>query len=339
MSSRLQDAIELLDLRGWLEQYTETKTASNEEFRVQDCPECGEAKWKLYINDSKKLWDCKHCGWGRGINDVCVLMAKVSGIHINSVKLELIQTTVPATRDDLYLTQLANRIKGKELEVENPLEIEDLPGDQKFEGVYGSKVWEYTLHRGLTKELVEKYQLRSAIKLRNKFGPWLVFPILYNDIPVAYQGRRCIGDAEPKYLSSDTIGQWLWPAQNVTDSLVLCEGVFDVLGFESVNIQSSCTFGNRIKRQQISLLKQNKVKKIYLAYDSDAWREMLKSIQAYRHQFHIYVVNIESKSGKIDPGMVLQGKEPKSVLIGALNSAISIEDPKFFQLMVEKEFK
>ena len=86
-------------------------------------------------------------------------------------------------------------------------------------------------------------------------------------------------------------------------------------------------------------LQQNKVKKIYLAYDSDAWREMLKSIQAYRHQFHIYVVNIESKSGKIDPGMVLQGKEPKSVLIGALNSAISIEDPKFFQLMVEKEFK
>ena len=90
-NATLDKAIEGLDLEDWLAPYTDILRAGYNEIKLKECPVCGNYKHKVYVNTSKRCWDCKRCGWGKGQGDICVLLSAVSGIHINNVKLSLVR--------------------------------------------------------------------------------------------------------------------------------------------------------------------------------------------------------------------------------------------------------
>lgn len=93
---RLQEAAELLDLEGWLDQYVGIKHGGGHERRLEVCPKCGNDEYKLYVNVELRLWTCYVCGWGKFQRDISVLMAEVSGRSLFAIRKELLETVRPA---------------------------------------------------------------------------------------------------------------------------------------------------------------------------------------------------------------------------------------------------
>ena len=321
------EALQLMDLESWFSEYGETKKLANDELQIKDCPSCGDDRFKLYINLDKFCWICHHCKYGQGIGDICHLMADVSSRHINDIRLELASYVVPATSSNKFAeymkSQLLHTVQEEDFDI-GPEGVE-LPGTRDFTTTLSSLVLKYAISRGLTEFDVEANQLRVANKLRNIIGPFLVFPVYYRGIPVAFQGRR-ISAKEPRYVSSDGIANWLWPMQTDGDTVYLVEGVFDALGCIKAGKNALCTFGNKITNNQINLLKKLNVKKVILAWDPTAYREIDLYLHKLRTCFSTFVVDFSeflNKSGKkIDPGEALVDEDIMHKLSGYLDSAI-----------------
>lgn len=342
---RLEEALEFLDIEEWLEEYAETKYGGTDEIRIQDCPKCFNDKWKVYINVEKRIWFCQRCQWGHHNGDICSLLAAVSGKNIHVVRMEIARAIVPATTDSDFTNKLAARLNGVEILEEFSIEPIDLPGELGLDGRSGEKATEYLVCRGLTEEDIEHYQLRLSSKLRNNLGPWAVFPVNYYGIPVACQGRKFLNDSDPKYLSSDAIGEWLWPLdksnlENIEKGIVvLVEGVFDALAYIKAGVPALCTFGKNLTRPQLKLLQSHGVKKVYLSYDADAHKDIRKAADRVRHLFSTFIVELTPlpENPKADPGDVLSGKVDSSWLLDSLANAIDTMTPEYWEWQLRKE--
>lgn len=345
--SRYSDSLELLDLRGWLEEYVDVKSGSRDEIRLQECPECTNSKWKLYVNVEKFTFFCQRCQWGSRIGDIARLMAGVSGRHINDIKIEIASMVLPATSGDEFAGILAKRLTGPPAPEVEELVPELLPGSQAFTGLTGAKVTEYALSRGLTEDIVNQYKLRYAVKVRNTLGPWLVFPVYFYDIPVAYQGRR-ITDTDPRYRSSENVGKWLWPLtpenlenMAVRGEVILVEGVFDAIALIKLGYAALCTFGCSLKPQQISILHKFGVKVVYCCYDADAYKSVRKLVDANGHQFHMKIMELPALPGnpKADPGDVLVGKVSPEHIEFAYDTIVDSRSTEYWNWKFRKELE
>jgi hypothetical protein len=272
--SSLSDAIEQLDVRDWIEPYTEVKSGPGDEIQIC-CPACLEDDYKCYINTDKKCWLCHKCEFGRGIGDVAVLLAEVSGMSLFEVRKDLLNVVIPAPTGDLT-EALQAVFNPPETAKPSTTEITavPLPGSLEWNSLTGRRVRAYAWSRGLTDEYIDHCQLRVAPRLCSHLGPWLVFPIFVDGIPVGWQGRSICPNPNPKFVSCPDIAKWLWPIfhQDLTE-VVLVEGVLDALGLQSLQIPALCTFGKKISDDQIALLKRLGVKKLIIGWDADAYRE------------------------------------------------------------------
>jgi len=342
----LDDAIEALDLEAWLEGYATLK-GSGDERQIETCPECGDTRYKLYVNVEKKRWLCQHCDWGRGKGDVVELMAAVSDRHETSIRIELLSTAIPAIQGDPGLTQALNEIFSAptlDVEMQTVTDVE-LPGVQSFAGITSQQVLAYATFRGLTDIDVQRMQLRSAYKLpgrrRPVRGPWLVFPVRVANRNVAWQGRKVVS-GDPKYLSSANIHDWLWPLDDLFFKvykpgapIALVEGVFDAWGMLRYNIAALCTFGKTISDTQIALLKEIRPGELMFMWDADASKDYLRAVQRVSYNFPVVtVVNLVDPAvhKKIDAGDALQ--RPAEVvpwLASKMKARINVKSQEFFQ--------
>lgn len=339
-------ALELLDLKEWLEDYAELICANDSEIRLRQCPICGKDEFKLYVNVEKRIFNCYHCTWGKGIGDICVLMADISGRHINDIKLELANSIVPSLPDDEYVERISELFNKKTKEKAFEIEPILLPGNTEFKGITGKKILKYAKDkRGLTEELINNFELRFSIKLRKFKGFFLVFPVYFKGMPVGWQGRRTT-NTEPRYVSSDNIGQWLWPFDQQlpiikeTKSVILVEGVFDALAFWQLGLPSLCTFGKKINNNQKKLLKKEGVKKIYLAWDPDAWKETQKAVKDLSDLFEVFVIILpQDGNKKLDPGNALENENLNEWLIDGVENAVSVESDQYHVWKLSMRFQ
>lgn len=343
---KLEDALELIDIQDWIEQYVETKYSGSEEIRIQECPKCLNDKWKVYINTEKRIWFCQRCGWGKHQKDVCGLLSAVSGMNIHTVRMEILSTVIPSVADEDFMNALKERMTPTDEPEEFQLNPIDLPGEEGLEGVLGSKAHAYLLGRGMTEEEILHYRMRLSTKLRNVTGPWAVFPVYYYGVPVACQGRKFSNKLEPKYLSSDKIAKWMWPLDEPsirrleeTKKAVLVEGVFDAMAYIRCGVPALCTFGKNVNRNQLKLLQTHGVEDLYLSYDADAHRDIQKAADRIGHLFNTYIVELPPlpDNPKADPGDVLAGTVPKEWLTEALETAIDTRTSEYWNWKLRKE--
>lgn len=335
--SRLDQALDFLDLEAWLSDYCEIKKASKDEIQLSPCPRCGQEKYKLYVNTSSFRFICFICNFGKGISDVCLLMSEVSGRNINDIRLELISMVVPTPPPSQFEGKLAETLN-KVLVVNTTTEIlpVTLPGNMFDSGLTSNTVLNYAKVRGITDTFIEKYKLRVSNKLRNYPGPFLMFPIFYKDVPVAWQGRKIV-DVSPKYVSSDTIADWLWPVDQLVDGVVLVEGVFDALGLLSIGVPALSTFGKKISKKQINLLYNSGIRNIVLGWDVDALQDIEKAAKQLSTSFRVKLVDFSSiKAGfKVDPGELLKHPGLESVFKDCLDNTIKVGSDEFYNWQLQ----
>jgi hypothetical protein len=347
MMSRLDEALEHIDLEGWIEQYEEVKEVSDDEIRIKNCPKCGNDKYKVYINVEKKCWICHRCSWGKFIGDICQLLAEVSGRNINDVRKELIKTVVPAATDEEFTSRLENAFEDPEEDLFVEIETTSLPGSPLSgdDGVVADRVRQYAYTRGLGDADIDRYQLRYSTRLRSYPGSFLVFPIHKNKLTVAWQGRTT-GDSHPKYVSYDDIANWMWPLSpeyhayvKMTKSAILVEGVFDAIGMHCIGQhQALCTFGKKISRRQIALLRGLGVTDVSIAWDAEAGRDIEQASMYLRSAFpRVNIVDLDVfGNSRIDPGDVVTRQELRPMLKKAVEDCIDVQSPEFYEWRLQR---
>lgn len=336
--ARIDEALELIDIEAWLSEYVDTKEASSSNIKLEECPKCGNSKYKLYVNVDTKKWYCQRCEWGRGYEDPTILMAEVSGRALYDIRKELSSMVAPTTPASAFMQKLQAPITKEQIKLESLI----LPGEDNFNDYTGLKVLEYAMSRGLNANHINEYKLRFSTKLKNIKIDCLLFPIYYEDIIVGWQGRR-ISDREPKYISGENIKNNLWPISNgianytFNGEVVLVEGVFDALGAISCGYRALSTFGKAISLKQIQLLKNLKIKKIYLCWDLDAAKDVATAAKRLSAYFDVQIVDLSHEmqtSIKIDPGEILINKELQSWFTERMDRSLNIHDSRFFEWQI-----
>jgi len=234
--SELGEILDLIDVEYWLDRegldYKTTYGSSGTQLNIHECPECGDDRWKVYLNAETGAGNCFVCDtkfskWsfikahlgksGRAVFEHCKQVAQEVGwmpkrtkpIAVETQRAELIlpqSYTLPV--NGKHLSYLANR----------GIDIETA---QYFNLRYSHSGFYRYYHNG--REIKQDYSRRVIIPIYDMSGEL-----------VSFQGRDISGSAEKKYLFPPgyaSTGKFLYNAHNVIGlkNIVVGEGVFDVM--------------------------------------------------------------------------------------------------------------
>lgn len=123
------------------------------------------------------------------------------------------------------------------------------------------KYWEYLRSRGVPDFIILKY-FKWSPQLPNR----VINTISKNGRTIVLNARTIVDD-DPKYITYGPKSKHLYRGDEYEDFVVLTEGTFDALATP----HGVCTFGKGISEEQVRLLLR--FRKVYIAYDSDAFKE------------------------------------------------------------------
>lgn len=314
-----------MDYQDWISQYTSIIKTGGPEIHF-NCPSCGEDDQKLYLNTASNRFHCKKCDFGRGIKSIYVLLSVVSGKPIKEVKKEFEDYVEPTDYENLSEKLLNLRPSPEPF---SPLSNINENIEDKFYPILNTSIINnYAKSRGLTYFDILNYNLKAAPILRKYVGPFLVFPVIYKGLTVNYQGRRILGIQEPRFVSGDNIGSWLWPLNEMLtgNSVVLVEGPVDAIGCRRHGVQALCTFGKKISDNQVFLLLSMGIKQVTLAWDADATKEVINAVKRLNSYFKVSIADMSiiphGITKKIDPGNALTSELAANWLKERLSNVI-----------------
>ena len=131
----------------------------------------------------------------------------------------------------------------------------------------------YLKGRGVDLELAKKYGIMYSPLYRR-----VIFPIKMNDRVYGYQGRAIDKVSDGMRMRNnegfrrDKLVMFLDNLKG-SEHVIICEGPINALKFEKVG-GAVCTMGKVVADGQREAILQSEVKKVYLALDEDAAREM-----------------------------------------------------------------
>lgn len=227
------------------------------------------------VKKDNGLWYCHTGGCGGG--DIVKLVEKkldlsfIEAIHwfaktfdLDLSNLQIKERTVKEQDD---LRKFISAIKSRRCKTFNKIEIPT-----------GKRVLAF---RNFSKEILIKHDVTfhervtiinkksEEVELRNR----LLFPVVFNNVTVAFALRRTNNKDIPKWLNQPygfDFGDVLYNYDEVAhaDEIVVVEGITDVIAFAEIGITAVSTFGAHITKQQERLLLKCG-KKITLAFDGD----------------------------------------------------------------------
>lgn len=255
---------------------------------VGTCPFCGKAD-HFFINTITQKWDCKKCGRDGGI----FTLLKHFG------KLYLLEGTQVDHQKKLALL--------REFMEEYNEEEETAVPDRKMPMGYRRLQWEddsdftyYLRKRKFTKQDFEIYR-PGYTELKQKYEGYVLLPIDRDFSIKGFMGRYIYhdnSDGDPRLYnplaaeklryenSKETpFASLLFGYDQIdyrTKNLILVEGGFDMVGLTTeLNLHTEpefkccSTFGKKVSKEQIKLIKRTNVKDVFLMYDGrDAINDM-----------------------------------------------------------------
>jgi DNA primase len=283
------------------DRYTIDEVAGGTQVKLADgpCPLCGETRMDLrvYVSTRTTKGYCHHCG--EGFNAVSFVMAY----------------------DRCGKERARDILRGASSGIKREIEEEELkPIPIVWPPLYRAEDFpfaqDYLTDRHVTAELIERHQIRFAVdnievpqpdgsmklyRTKNR----IIVPI-FNESgdPVGWQGRDITGKSKIKYLFAPGFdaGEHLYNYDRFDPDLgyaILTEGVFHVYGWERFGVKNALgTFGKKLSEpHQLDLLLRHreKLRVLFLAWDSDAAWQKAEFCEKYGHYFAIRLVDLRGK--------------------------------------------
>lgn len=237
-NEELQEALETIDIEGWLDregvQYRVTRGARGTQLNVKECPCCGNANYKVYLNQETGLGNCFHGDCNEKFNKWKFISKSLGHLgtrevidHIKEVARE--QGWRPPRKKSMAVNLKTDLILPESVAL--PVEGRNL---------------KYLDNRGIVGEIASYFALRFSRRGTFRYlspegeprvqdyAMRIIIPVFdLNGDLVSFQGRDITGEAEKKYLFPPgfaSTGSHLYNGHNAVgaERVVIGEGAFDV---------------------------------------------------------------------------------------------------------------
>ena len=216
-------------------------------------------------NMDNRLWFCHSGGCGGG--DIFDLIMKMNSCNFKEAKNFLAkllgysevkeEIKMPRYNNDAmkWLTLMQERTKKHEY-----IDLPIIPL-KSLKPFYDETVKHFKI------SYLKEYQ-----NIRNK----IVYPVEHNGITVFYSLRRIDSSDRIKwqhYPKGTKVGNYLYNfthiTQNMSNFVIVCEGITDVLAYHEIGLPAVATFGANLSVEQERMLIRSG-KKIYISFDGDS---------------------------------------------------------------------
>lgn len=311
------------------------------------CPKCGETRYRLYLNNNKKFFNCFNCGFSNKNSDVFDLVSAAEGITRFQAIIRLSREYTEVTPQDLE-DYFAKKQDQRELFTEKKEEIKTIDGlpsgmlllDE--ETPKNKKFWDYLYSRGLTKQEIldmrtyyspKRYHFiyrngKRAGNLGNRF----LWPVYGGDNELVSWLARTVEpeSTKQKYLNCplSDMAKTVWPYSpppKGTTEAILVEGVLDCLALRRAGFTAYATFGKKVSTPQINLLVKWGITDLTIMYDCEAKRDIKKAVEEVKMRFRkTSVVDQSDWDANSDPGDLLARADGCDILNKTLSQRIDV---------------
>lgn len=261
---------------------------------ICDCPFCGKEQ-HFYISKSTQLWDCKKCGESGNIYKLLKFLDKTFLLAGKTIEDKPELKSIREAKTDDFSP--SNDAEGK-------LPVISMPVGCK--AVYDG----YMRQRGMSKREAEYYGMMKT-RLLKKYENYLLMPVREDGEVRGWVGRYeakkvPMGVLRYKNSLGVNFASLLYGYDEITagktDSVILVEGIFDKIAVdrylrlrEQEVVKCVATFGKKISEVQIGKLVSKGVKRVILAYDFDAIKDVKRIGVELRQWFFVSVVYTTKK--------------------------------------------
>lgn len=284
---------------------------SNSVSWIFTCPRCAKAE-KLYIRKRDGRFVCWYCKSDGFEGRPEFALTQLLGIPLGELRAKIYGISVPVGEMYLNYTLKDWWGEGEESEVDDDFEAmvpqpwpyDYYPLDHKF----AKKGRDYLEGRGLPLDVAMAYGIRYApVQTR------VAFPIEVCGTLYGWQGRIVGSDrfetedgetvTVPKITTTKGVQRerllMFSDRLNGSEHAVLCEGPIDALKAHLCG-GNVATMGKSVSREQVELLRNCGIRRLYLALDPDATQELTKL--AYELYGDMEVYDMRAPDGSKDLG-------------------------------------
>jgi len=294
---------------------------TNSKSFILTCPRC-QKREKLYIrkNDGRFVcWVCRDSDGFTGSPEW--VLAELLGQNVKEVKEQLYGNESQKTKG-LYLDlQLIDFFDDEEDEIPEFIEplpvIEPDPDFRAIDSEAGKDGRAYLESRGIPLSLALEYGIMYWPKKKR-----VVFPVKSHGQLLGWQDRyieqTSYFDEElriqvtiPKAITSIGLKRdhVLMFADRITeDHVILCEGPIDAIKAHACG-GNVAAMGKAVSRQQLNLIRNSGITKLYIALDPDAFVESTKILNLMGDDFEIYDMRPPSQFGDLGAMSVEQVRQ------------------------------
>lgn len=335
--------------------FTVKETFSNsKELRVC-CPACTDTRYRLYVNNDKKVFHCFNCPFSSKRYDVFDLVAATERLTRKQAIHKLIseyRKTVPEDLEE-FLTEKTEREMLKRLTKKQPIRvISGLPkglAPLETHSEDNKECWDYLYSRGLTEQEIVAMKTHYCPK-----GQVIKYPngnrsdVLFNRVvwPI-YGGNHSLVSwiartTDPKikrrkYINcpGSDLAKTVWPYVPLgkkTRSAVIVEGILDCMALRRAGYAGYATFGKKLSSYQLELLVNWGVESLFIFYDPEAQAAIQTTVEDVKASFNnVYVVDCKALDSDEDPGDLLRKEDGSEIVKEAINDAINVKDVNYLR--------
>lgn len=278
---------------------------------VPRCPFCGKTggKFGIYIGAqiSRRTPFMAHCfSCGTSTRTLEQLLEAIGRMDL---------MVVPTADIDAPLENLL-------LAPSEPAEIDDGLAGVELPDFYKRTFRHPYLHgRGFVFDDYEYFPVGTTGKLNPRYAGYVIFPVIDGGVTVGYVARHTWPKADidaynrkAKYSGGYKVLRYRNSTENdfskllynydairgeETDTVVLAEGVFDVVAltrklelYDNPHIAVVATFGKKISDVQIFKLQSKGVRTVVIGYDGDAVEAVKRAAERLRPYFEVFIADI-----------------------------------------------
>lgn len=315
---------------------------TNSKSFICTCPRCKKEE-KLYIrrHDGRFVcWFCAEKDNFQGKPEYA--LRELTGLGLGDLNKRLYGLNANASSDFRIHINMADFVDEEDDEIVVDNSLQEIVWSPEFEeidhpnSVQGAA---YLEKRGVTIDIARQYNVKYWVPRKR-----VVFPVMEGSRLYGYQARA-IYNTDPfwddkrqkmvrplKIVTSDDLkrDRLLMFSDRLkgTEHAILCEGPLDALHCHLCG-GNVAAMGKAVSRNQLELIKNAGISKIYLALDPDAYREAEK-ICRFFSDFHVY--NLQPPSPYKD-----LGETPMEVVKNMFLSAEPLKPGRIFVYMKRAE--
>lgn len=290
-------------------------TAKTEEVRIH-CPFCGDDKFHGYVNTTKNVFYCQHCGASPDANSrgytALMFMVRVHGLTFREAKLIVYGGTAIERIHALAKNQDLDKVIRDLTHVpvtkyhSSALETIEMPDSRPvskdYVGVGGKLAWQFMFSRfgGRARRLCRQNNIRYCVA--GDFGGRIILPVYLSDNLVYFQARSFWPtDLIPRYKNPRDVTAPLFfvnPPPHPNSDLILCEGYFDALALGDYAVAA---LGSNLTDSQFNELIKILPRRVTVCFDDDmaGHKGALKTCRRLRP--YVDDVRVVLHMGKQDP--------------------------------------